>query len=72
MDGQQGQQQPPFGAPPNPANRRQLHIAHRRSPSEVTPLVSMYTNPNCESFVPLQFTLPLPFSPSLAELEGTC
>ncbi|CAN8095547.1 unnamed protein product [Discula destructiva] len=50
MDGQQGQQQqPPFGAPSGPLNRRPLHIAHRRSPSEVTPLVSMYTaNPNMD------------------------
>lgn len=37
----QQQQQPPFGVP-GPTGRR-LHIAHRRSPSELTPLVSMYT-----------------------------
>lgn len=39
MDQQQGQQgqQGPMG----PAGRR-LHIAHRRSPSELTPLMSTY------------------------------
>lgn len=32
--------QQPQGAPQGPAGRR-LHIAHRRSPSEMTPLMSM-------------------------------
>lgn len=36
MDQQQGQT-----GPQGPAGRR-LHIAHRRSPSEMTPLMSMY------------------------------
>ncbi|CAK7200993.1 Translational repressor [Sporothrix eucalyptigena] len=36
-------QNPPTGGVPGPTGRR-LHIAHRRSPSEMTPLVSMYTN----------------------------
>ncbi|CAK7271630.1 Translational repressor [Sporothrix epigloea] len=36
-------QNPPTGGVPGPAGHR-LHIAHRRSPSEMTPLVSMYTN----------------------------
>ncbi|KAL1897421.1 Translational repressor [Sporothrix stenoceras] len=39
------QQNPPTGGVPGPTGRR-LHIAHRRSPSEMTPLVSMYTNAN--------------------------
>lgn len=70
MDGQQQQQQSPFSGPPNPANRRQLHIAHRRSPSEVTPLVSMYTaNPHSESFVALRRLLSL-FAISTPLLEA--
>ncbi|KAK3403284.1 hypothetical protein B0T20DRAFT_342526 [Sordaria brevicollis] len=41
------QQQQPQGGVPGPAGRR-LHIAHRRSPSELTPLMSMFTNTNME------------------------
>ncbi|KAI1501080.1 hypothetical protein F5X99DRAFT_212299 [Biscogniauxia marginata] len=42
------QQQPPqTGGVPGPAGRR-LHIAHRRSPSELTPLMSMFANPGME------------------------
>lgn len=41
MDQQQQQQQGQQG-PMGPAGRR-LHIAHRRSPSELTPLMSMHT-----------------------------
>ncbi|KAK5654818.1 hypothetical protein OQA88_6854 [Cercophora sp. LCS_1] len=37
------QQQPQPGGVPGPAGRR-LHIAHRRSPSELTPLMSMFAN----------------------------
>jgi len=37
-------QQPPTGVP-GPTGRR-IHIAHRRSPSELTPLMSMFANPN--------------------------
>ncbi|PBP16116.1 RNB domain-containing protein [Diplocarpon rosae] len=47
---QQQQQQPPpqgQGGVQGPAGRR-LHIAHRRSPSELTPLMSMYSNPGME------------------------
>ncbi|KAH8652397.1 hypothetical protein BX600DRAFT_386539 [Xylariales sp. PMI_506] len=46
---QQPQQQapPPTGGVPGPAGRR-LHIAHRRSPSELTPLMSMFANPGME------------------------
>ncbi|KAI1115919.1 hypothetical protein F5Y14DRAFT_107931 [Nemania sp. NC0429] len=40
----QQQQPPPTGGVPGPAGRR-LHIAHRRSPSELTPLMSMFANP---------------------------
>ncbi|KAI0536553.1 hypothetical protein GGR58DRAFT_382725 [Xylaria digitata] len=48
MDQQQQQQQPPpTGGVPGPAGRR-LHIAHRRSPSELTPLMSMFSNPGME------------------------
>jgi protein SSD1 len=36
--------QPPQGGVPGPAGRR-LHIAHRRSPSELTPLMSMFSSP---------------------------
>lgn len=49
MDQQQQQQQQPQQAPPGqqgpmgPAGRR-LHIAHRRSPSELTPLMSSCTH----------------------------
>ncbi|KAK3685088.1 hypothetical protein B0T22DRAFT_210695 [Podospora appendiculata] len=42
------QQQPPQGGGvPGPTGRR-LHIAHRRSPSELTPLMSMFANPGME------------------------
>ncbi|KAJ9142779.1 RNB domain-containing protein [Pleurostoma richardsiae] len=41
------QQQPQAGGVPGPAGRR-LHIAHRRSPSELTPLMSMFANPGME------------------------
>ncbi|KAK0727893.1 hypothetical protein B0T26DRAFT_148503 [Lasiosphaeria miniovina] len=41
------QQQPQPGGVPGPAGRR-LHIAHRRSPSELTPLMSMFANPGME------------------------
>lgn len=63
MDGHQGQQQqqqqPPFSGVSGPSGRR-LHIAHRRSPSELTPLVSMYTaNPGSESIFPLVHISPL-------------
>ncbi|EJT76970.1 cell wall biogenesis protein phosphatase Ssd1 [Gaeumannomyces tritici R3-111a-1] len=44
---QQQQNQPPTGGVPGPTGRR-LHIAHRRSPSELTPLMSMFANPNME------------------------
>ncbi|KAK4239133.1 hypothetical protein C8A03DRAFT_43210 [Achaetomium macrosporum] len=45
---QQHQQQPQAGGVPGPAGRR-LHIAHRRSPSELTPLMSMFVaNPGME------------------------
>ncbi|KAG7289092.1 hypothetical protein NEMBOFW57_005455 [Staphylotrichum longicolle] len=50
MDQQQQhqQQQPQPGGVPGPAGRR-LHIAHRRSPSELTPLMSMFAaNPGME------------------------
>ncbi|ROW08847.1 hypothetical protein VMCG_02693 [Cytospora schulzeri] len=44
----EGQQQPPQTGVPGPTGRR-LHIAHRRSPSEMTPLVSMFAaNPGME------------------------
>ncbi|KAI0388816.1 hypothetical protein F5Y17DRAFT_451478 [Xylariaceae sp. FL0594] len=43
----QQQQPPPTGGVPGPARRR-LHIAHRRSPSELTPLMSMFQNPQME------------------------
>ena len=42
------QQQPQAGGVPGPAGRR-LHIAHRRSPSELTPLMSMFANPGSKS-----------------------
>ncbi|KAI1079332.1 RNB-domain-containing protein [Whalleya microplaca] len=41
------QQPPQTGGVPGPAGRR-LHIAHRRSPSELTPLMSMFANPGME------------------------
>jgi hypothetical protein len=41
------QQQPQVGGVPGPTGRR-LHIAHRRSPSELTPLMSMFANPGME------------------------
>ncbi|KAG9255393.1 putative cell wall biogenesis protein phosphatase Ssd1 [Emericellopsis atlantica] len=45
----QGQPQQPqqTGGVHGPAGRR-LHIAHRRSPSELTPLMSMFANPGME------------------------
>ncbi|TGO19169.1 hypothetical protein BTUL_0005g00160 [Botrytis tulipae] len=42
---QQPQGQAPQTGVPGPTGRR-LHIAHRRSPSELTPLMSMFSNPN--------------------------
>ncbi|KAI0490532.1 hypothetical protein F4859DRAFT_11494 [Xylaria cf. heliscus] len=45
----QQQQPPPTGGVPGPAGRR-LHIAHRRSPSELTPLMSMFSNPGMEQY----------------------
>ncbi|KAH9206122.1 hypothetical protein DL95DRAFT_528540 [Leptodontidium sp. 2 PMI_412] len=55
MEHQQNQQQqqqqqpqpPPQGGVPGPTGRR-LHIAHRRSPSELTPLMSMFSSPGIE------------------------
>ncbi|KFA64843.1 hypothetical protein S40285_08650 [Stachybotrys chlorohalonatus IBT 40285] len=44
---QQQPQQPSAGGVLGPAGRR-LHIAHRRSPSELTPLMSMFANPGME------------------------
>ncbi|KAI0021963.1 hypothetical protein F4780DRAFT_778234 [Xylariomycetidae sp. FL0641] len=44
---QQQQQPPQQGGVHGPAGRR-LHIAHRRSPSELTPLMSMFANPGME------------------------
>ena len=38
------QQPPQSGGIHGPTGRR-LHIAHRRSPSELTPLMSMFSNP---------------------------
>ncbi|KAI0380872.1 RNB-domain-containing protein [Hypomontagnella monticulosa] len=43
----QQQPPPPAGGVPGPTGRR-LHIAHRRSPSELTPLMSMFTTPGME------------------------
>ncbi|KAG6038790.1 hypothetical protein E4U41_003674 [Claviceps citrina] len=43
---QSAQQQPTGGVPGHPGRR--LHIAHRRSPSELTPLLSMFANPGME------------------------
>lgn len=45
---QQPAQQQPTGGVPGPTGRR-LHIAHRRSPSELTPLMSMFANPGSKS-----------------------
>ncbi|KAI6247657.1 Virulence protein SSD1 [Erysiphe necator] len=39
--------QPPLGGTSGSTGRR-LHIAHRRSPSELTPLMSMFTSPGME------------------------
>ncbi|KAI8633033.1 hypothetical protein F5Y19DRAFT_471290 [Xylariaceae sp. FL1651] len=47
MDQQQQPPPPPTGGVPGPTGRR-LHIAHRRSPSELTPLMSMFSNPGME------------------------
>ncbi len=47
----QQQQPPPTGGVPGPAGRR-LHIAHRRSPSELTPLMSMFSNPGSKLLPP--------------------
>ncbi|PMD16265.1 RNB-domain-containing protein [Hyaloscypha hepaticicola] len=41
------QHPPPQGGVPGPTGRR-LHIAHRRSPSELTPLMSMFSSPGME------------------------
>lgn len=43
------QPQQPAGGVLGPTGRR-LHIAHRRSPSELTPLMSMFANPGMEQF----------------------
>ncbi|KAI5867189.1 RNB-domain-containing protein [Durotheca rogersii] len=43
----QQQPTPQAGGVPRPGGRR-LHIAHRRSPSELTPLMSMFANPGME------------------------
>ncbi|RKF65922.1 Virulence protein SSD1 [Golovinomyces cichoracearum] len=45
MENQQAQ--PPHGGASGPTGRR-LHIAHRRSPSELTPLMSMFSSPGIE------------------------
>ncbi|TVY88771.1 Virulence protein [Lachnellula willkommii] len=48
MEHQQNQPPPPpQGGVPGPTGRR-LHIAHRRSPSELTPLMSMFSSPGME------------------------
>ncbi|KAG5918703.1 hypothetical protein E4U42_006764 [Claviceps africana] len=44
---QQSAQQTSTGGVHGPTGRR-LHIAHRRSPSELTPLMSMFANPGME------------------------
>ncbi|KAI0135268.1 RNB-domain-containing protein [Daldinia grandis] len=44
---EQQQPAPQAGGVPGPTGRR-LHIAHRRSPSELTPLMSMFTTPGME------------------------
>jgi protein SSD1 len=44
---QPGAPQAPAGGVHGPTGRR-LHIAHRRSPSELTPLMSMFANPGSE------------------------
>ena len=60
MEHQQNQQQqqpqqppPPQGGVPGPTGRR-LHIAHRRSPSELTPLMSMFSSPGSKFHPHLQ------------------
>jgi protein SSD1 len=58
---QQGQPQP--GGVPGPAGRR-LHIAHRRSPSELTPLMSMFANPGSKLIIFLFTFCPLLLAPS--------
>ncbi|KAI9733493.1 MAG: hypothetical protein M1818_007241 [Claussenomyces sp. TS43310] len=47
MEQQQQPPQQPAGAVLGPTGRR-LHIAHRRSPSELTPLMSMFSSPGME------------------------
>jgi protein SSD1 len=47
MEHQQNQPAPQGGVP-GPTGRR-LHIAHRRSPSELTPLMSMFSSPGSKS-----------------------
>ncbi|KAI1470008.1 RNB-domain-containing protein [Daldinia caldariorum] len=44
---EQQQPAPQAGGVPGPTGRR-LHIAHRRSPSELTPLMSMFATPGME------------------------
>lgn len=57
---QNQQQQPPAAGVPGPTGRR-LHIAHRRTPSELTPLMSMFANPGSElppdSYIDPRYTL---------------
>ncbi|KAK1760452.1 hypothetical protein QBC47DRAFT_419254 [Echria macrotheca] len=52
------QNQPQSGGVPGPAGRR-LHIAHRRSPSELTPLMSMFANSGNMEQVAIQQQLEL-------------
>lgn len=54
---QQPQGQAPQGGVPGPTGRR-LHIAHRRSPSELTPLMSMFSNPNSSTLSTLFLFFP--------------
>lgn len=65
QNNQQQPQQPPAGGVPGPTGRR-LHIAHRRSPSELTPLMSMFSNPGSKLTWPGHCTVltpsPLPLS----------
>lgn len=57
------QQNPAPGGVPGPTGRR-LHIAHRRSPSEMTPLVSMFANgAQTNSTHPIFFSLLFSSSP---------
>lgn len=51
---QQQQAQPPQGGASGPPGRR-LHIAHRRSPSELTPLMSMFSSPGSKLTMNLFF-----------------